>query len=348
VKSAYRSVPEGKDEAFIKREVQRIAQEQQQRVFKERIRYDGVVYRMDHRKLRDVSAAAKAVGWDVTYINAGDRRKGDFTHYQIDYGKRYAVVRDKPSMWSEFRLGDFLGVPERVAVFLRAFLTKRTPQGLVPDPSRIVQLLARGVGGVKGSIERSTLADRSVVDAFCVRQGSAGTVVWEVKCDGSNYDRVLEAGLYNPVSGNPIATFTMREHRKAPITGDLVPRRISVVEYDAAGHLKRATQIRVLDVQLEPVLDKAVFQLKVPEGFQIVETRFGKPVAFMPMPRAEAASKLEEVKPKKRRSPAMRKTPMPTAAVPGKRRWVWCVGAVVVVAVLVLAVNRARGRTPSD
>lgn len=267
--------------AEIEQEVQRIVTEQQSpRILEQRIRIEGDRYRVDQVIVKPGMELAPDTPFEQTYVNSGNRRKGDGTHFDYDHNRKIATIyNNTASMWHRSDIDNAAGLPLYVRALVRGTLGKRqetqTGSVMMPDDEKIRKLTTGDLEhiGVRisiGSDENSP----DTRDRIEIREPNASSQIVAIMIvDRNDYSRVYRSEVYYPKTGQPRL---VRESSDFDSQG--FPHDIITVEYDETGSIKRKEHLTSSKVELNPSLQDNLFSFQVPAGYAMIDQRLKKPL----------------------------------------------------------------------
>ena len=146
----------------IESEVKRISEEQKspRRLF-QRIRIDQERYRLDQTVMTPGVEIKEGTPFEQTFVNSGNPRNGDFTHFDYDHVMKRANIRNNRSMWKTTEVDDLFGLPLVVQLLVRVSLgilpQDNSNQVIEPDHEKIAALVA----GAHESMLATIVADKN-------------------------------------------------------------------------------------------------------------------------------------------------------------------------------------------
>jgi hypothetical protein len=292
----------------VEREVR--AQEAGRKI-KERIRISGYRQRTDqvfaspkmvllkdtpHEQTRPEVVLGPNTPYEMTHVNLGDKRKGDYTSFAYYHANKTArITNNRKSMWAKRDIIELSGLPLGLSIILRSQLgvnkgTTSQPV-FVPDPNKIQKITSTGIlaGNQRLAIGRDPNNPDSR-DRIEIKDPNhpGGTVLI---CDRKDYSRIYYYEIRNPLTGRPLVA---RECSKFDAEG--FPYKATVINFDMDGTLKEKEVYRIERVELNPVIPDEVFEFRPPEGYDVADLRPGSGYDEKVKRESEALAQLKKLR----------------------------------------------------
>jgi len=273
----------------IQMNVERAVKEQEVgRTMKQRIRIDGYHQRTDqvtaqskivllegtpHERIRPEVLLGPNTPYDMTLVNLGDKRKGDYTSFAYYHKMKGATITDKRgSRWAnKSNIIDFASPASSFQGLLGVNQGTTLVPLFVPDPNKIEKLSKTGlVAGVLRFTISPDPNNPNTRDRIEIKSDEYpyGTVMI---CDREDYSRVYYMEICNPRTGKPLYVRKLSNFNPQGF-----PHNATVIEYDIDGKLKKQEVYRIVKVQLNPSISDDVFEFQPPVGYRVTDLRTEK------------------------------------------------------------------------
>lgn len=263
--------------------VERAVKEQEaNRKVKQRIRINGHRQRIDQvigwpkmillegtpqEKVRPEVVLDPNTAYDMTLVNSGDERKGDYTSFAYYHENKSAqITNNRKSMWGRSDIIDFAVLAFPFQGFLGINEGTVSEPVFVPDSNKMEKL--RKTSFVADGIRLTISPDPNnpnTRDQIKIEtdEHPCGTVMI---CDREDYSHIYYIEVCMPTTGKPLY---IKECNDFDSQG--FPRKISVTEYELDGSFKKKEVYEIVDVSLNPVIPDEVFEFNPPADYEIVE-----------------------------------------------------------------------------
>lgn len=274
----------------IQLNVERSVKEQKVgRKIKERVRISGHRQRIDqvlgwpkmvllqgtpYEEVRPEVVLGPNTPYEMTHVNLGDKRKGDYTSFAYyHYNKAAQITNNRNSMWAQ---SDIIGMlaPPGISITLQPQLGVNkgtTSQPIfVPDPNKMQKITSTGIlaGNQRLAIVRDPNNPDSRDRIEIKDPNYLGGIV--LICDREDYSRIYYYEIRNPLLGRLLMT---RECSNFDAQG--FPHNATVIKFDMDGNLTEKEVYRVEGVELNPVIPDEVFEFRPPAGYDVADFRPG-------------------------------------------------------------------------
>jgi len=274
----------------------RVAAYNQPKLFKEQIRIDGYLYRLDQTSIKSDINVGPEVDVHRTYVNCGNKEKNDYTHFCYDHEYKQAIIdNSKKTVWREHRVNEWIGIPKEVSELLKkASGTRGSESGddtLIPSIDAIPKLINGEIDGFGIEFDEAEI-DNHAADKIIMTLGPQNKKVCCLIVDKEDYSRVHNYEIYNLLTGSLLKR---REAKEFDEEG--YPRQIYTITYNNLGKIIEEERIVVENVDLEPVLSDDLFKFNVPSGYTMIDDRLSPALivkAFDEMESIESDKFLDE------------------------------------------------------
>jgi hypothetical protein len=256
------------------------------RWIKERVRINGYRQRTDQviAKPEVVSSLRRSYGaigpelvfdpntpYEMTLVNLGDKRKGDYTSYAYYHVNKSArIVNEKASRWKSSDALDLAALPGAIGMQLLLGKKETTLPGglLVPDAPKLDKLSAGELEtvGVRICPDPNAPERRERIEIRV--PNDAGLPMAVLICDKEDYSRVYYYEARHPASSRPL---TVRECDEFDRQG--FPRKAIATEYNIDGSLKTKQAYIITMIELDPNIPDEVFEFNPPNDYAVTDLR---------------------------------------------------------------------------
>ncbi len=269
----------------VQKNVERTLKEQEVgRKIKQRIRIDGHRQRIDevlgwpkmvllegtpHERVRPEVILGPNTPYEMTHVNSGDKRKGDYTSFRYFHKMKYAqIANDEKSMPAR---SDFIKFARLASFFQRLLgVNKGTmlEPVFVPDPNKMEKLRKTGLLAddvhLVISPDPNNIGTRDQIEIKSDKKPCGNIMI----CDRNDYSRVYYVRACIHTTGKVLH---VRECNNFDSQG--FPHNITEIEYDFNGDFKKKSVYRIEKVELNPVIPDEVFKFNPPEGYKVTDLR---------------------------------------------------------------------------
>ena len=270
--------------------VERAIKEQEAgRKIKERIRISGYRQRIDqvlgwpkmvllqgtpYEEVRPEVVLGPNTPYEMTYVNLGDKRKGDYTSFIYNHsGKTAHITNNRNSMWAKSEIIELLAPPGISVIFQRHLgLNKGTTSQpiFVPDPNKIQKVTSTGI--LAGNQHLSIIPDPNKPDSRDRIEIKDPNSIFGIVmiCDKKDYSLSYYSEFLNPLTGRLLMK---RECSNFDAQG--FPHNATVIKFDMDGNLEEKEVYTIEKVELDPNIPDEVFEFRSPEGYDVADFRPG-------------------------------------------------------------------------
>jgi len=229
----------------------------------EHIRIDGGLYRLDQIMIESDKKVA------TTFVNCGDKEKGDYTHFAYQHESKTANISNSKSRWSEHRLDEWAGMPKAIRFLFRMLLNKDESKSdvdsTISNEEAINKLVKGQIEGFRIQIDPEENNNQCVI--ISISMSFLNNTLYTITVDKHDYARVYHFERYS-MAGE------LQYRRDTNTFGENgYPLRIEICDYDNHGQLRDQTTAVVEKVVLEPELPAALFAFTVPPGYTMIDDR---------------------------------------------------------------------------
>jgi len=279
------------------------------RKIKERIRISGHRQRIDqvlgwpkmvllqgtpYEEVRPEVVLGPNTPYEMTYVNLGDKRKGDYTSFAYYHANKTArITNNRNSMWAQSDIIGMLAPPGIFITFQRQIGVNKgtTSQPIfVPDPNKIQKITSTGI--LAGNRRLTIGPDPNNPDSRdrieIKDPNSPGGIV--LICERKDYSRVYYSDIRNPLTGKLLVT---KECSNFDAQG--FPHNATVIKFDMDGNLKEKEVYTIEKVELNPDIPDEVFEFRPPEGYDVVNLRPGSGYDEKVKRESEALTRLQKL-----------------------------------------------------
>jgi len=274
----------------IQLNVEREVKEQEVgRKIKERIRISGHRQRIDqvlgwpkmvllqgtpYEEVRPEVVLGPNTPYEMTHVNLGDKRKGDYTSFAYYHTSKTAQITNKRnSMWAKSDIIELLS-PIGISIIFQRHLgvNKGTISQpiFVPDPNKIQKVISTGI--LSDNERLFIIPDPNKPDSRdrieIKDPNSPGGIV--LICDREDYSRVYYSEIRNPLTGKLLVT---KECSNFDAQG--FPHNAIIIKFDMDGNLKEKEVYTIEEVELDPNIPDDVFEFRPPKGYDVTDLRHG-------------------------------------------------------------------------
>jgi hypothetical protein len=290
--------------------VERSVKEQEAgRKIKERIRISGHRQRIDqvlgwpkmvllqgtpYEEVRPEVVLGPNTPYEMTLVNLGDKRKGDYTSFAYyHYGKTAQITNKRNSMWAKSDIIELLAPPGISIIFrLHLGLNKGTTSQpiFVPDPNKIQKVTSTGI--LFDNQRLSIIPDPNKPDSRdrieIKDPNSPGGIV--LICERKDYSRVYHSEIRSSLNGNLMVT---KECSNFDAQG--FPHNAIIIQFDMDGNLEEKEVYTIEKVELDPNIPDEVFEFRPPEGYDVADFRPGSGYDEKVKRESEALAQLQKL-----------------------------------------------------
>ncbi len=270
--------------------VERAVKEQEVgRRMKQRIRIDGHRQRTDqvigypkmvllegtpHEITRPEVLLGPNTPYEMSLVNMGDKRKGDYTSFTYYHMNKSAHITNKRgARWKRSDIARLAELPEWTSLWLQILLGQKqdTPTGsvYVPDGEKLEKLITDELEKISIRIcpDANAPDTKDRIELIFPKGGSIepGTIMI---CDREDYSRVHYFEVRNPLAGQLLFT---RQCSNFDFQG--FPHNATLVEYDENGNIKKKEVYRIVKVELNPSIPDEVFEFHPPIDYKLADFR---------------------------------------------------------------------------
>lgn len=279
------------------------------RKIKERVRISGHRQRIDqvlgwpkmvllqgtpYEEVRPEVVLGPNTPYEMTHVNLGDKRKGDYTSFAYYHDNKTArITNNRNSMWAQ---SDIIGMlaPPGISITLQPQLGVNkgtTSQPIfVPDPNKMQKVTSTGI--LAGDRRLAICPDPNNPDSrdrIEIKDPNyLGGIV--LICDKEDYSRVYYSEIRNPLTGKLLVT---KECSNFDAQG--FPHNATVIKFDMDGNLKEKEVYTIERVELNPNIPEEVFEFKPPEGYDVADLRPGSGYDEKVKKESEALAQLQKL-----------------------------------------------------
>jgi len=265
-----------------------IKQQEIGRKIKQRIRLDGFRQRIDeafawpkmvllegtpHEIIEPEVILGPNTPYEMTHVNSGDNRKGDYTSFRYFHNmKKARITNNKKSRRAR---SDFINFA-RLASFFQGLLgvnkgTFSEPV-FVPDPNKMEKLRKTGLLADEVRLvispDPNNIGTRNRIEIKSGKQPCGNIMI----CDRNDYSRVYYMRACIPTTGKVLHVAECNNFDSQGF-----PHNITEIEYDLNGDFKKKSVYKIEKVELNPVIPDEAFKFNPPKGYEVTDHRSKKP-----------------------------------------------------------------------
>jgi hypothetical protein len=204
--------------------------------------------------------------YNMTYINLGDKNKGDYRSLIYYHDSKSVMIQNKKNWAKNNIIADLARLSSYYQMLLGVNEGTLLEPAYVPDSNRIEELSKTGL--VAGALRVMISPDPnnpSKRDRIEIKSTEypCGTVII---CDKEDYSRVYYLEICNPGTGK-----LLQIKQCSNFDNQGFPHNATIIEYDMNGELKKKEVYTIEKVELNPVISKDVFEFTPPEEYEITE-----------------------------------------------------------------------------
>lgn len=275
----------------IQLNVERAVKEQEVgRRIKQRIRVDGYRQRTDqvigypkmvllkgtpHERTRPEVVLGPNTPYEMSLVNIGDKRKGDYTSFAYYHMNKSARITNKRgSRWKRSDIARLAGLPEGISLWLQILLGQKqdtpTDPVYVPDYEKLKKLSTGELEKISVRIcpEPNAPDTMDRIEIRIPRDSiEPGTIMI---CDREDYSRIYYYEVRNPLTGQ-----LLFRRQCSNFDSQGFPHNATSIQYDENGNIKRKEVYRIVKVQLNPSIPDKVFKFQPPPDYEVTDLRSG-------------------------------------------------------------------------
>lgn len=244
-----------------------------------RIRIKEHLYRFDQTVITLKTDNQPETRREFTYVNRGNPKEKDYTHFFYDHKSKYATIFNNKHMWSKHEMLDYIGLPKSLRAILRKLLGERAEDNLgvlMPSADKIENLIK----GELEDLEISTAkipAQQSVKLDFVFPKISEN-VIYSIIVDENDYLKVFNYNAFDLETG-----ILLSERKCDNFNSDNYPQQIQLSEYDRKGNLKKEEKVGVMEIMINPSFSPKTFSLEVPSDYTLFDQRVSPTLTIAPL-----------------------------------------------------------------